>query len=427
MIVFMKRILFLIAIFPALTANAQDYFISFGGTGASNTVDSVKVENLFTGTSLTLKVNEILHLRGTVGIPSSEYDKPVKLKIYPNPMKGNSIIEISPSVAGDAIITVFDMTGRQLSQTQNYLDKSKQELRLSGLKDGFYLINVRGNNYQYSGKLLCTGQSDGTLSIEKVSENNEVNDEKTSETGNKGGQDNVVGFAVSSGDALSYTGYSGKAVGVGIYGTVVTTGIPSQDSTIIFNFIPCSDGVNDYLTVKINTQIWMAENLKTTKYNDGTAITKIAGSEPITEAYTYYNNDISNLNIYGALYNWYAVNTGKLCPTGWHVPNKAEWSILSDFLGGLLIAGGKMKETGYKHWLAPNTGATNKSGFGGLPGGIGTTTFGDKGTWAYFWSSNEYDNSWSYFCELYNTGTVGGIAGATLKERGMSVRCLKDN
>jgi uncharacterized protein (TIGR02145 family) len=311
------------------------------------------------------------------------------------------------------------MTGRQLSQTQNYLDKSRQELRLSGLKEGFYLINVRGNNYQYSGKLLSTGQSDGTLSIEKVSNNTEVIDEKTSEMEKKGG--GVAPF--SHGDWIIYTGYSEKD------GTVVTTGIPTQDSTIVFNFIPCSDGVNDYLTVKIGTQIWMAENLKTTKYNDGTAITKLAGTVLSTEAYTYYDNDISNLNIYGALYNWYAVNTGKLCPTGWHVPNKAEWNTLSDFLGGLLVAGSKMKETGFKHWLAPNTGATNRSGFGGLPGGIGIITFGDKGKWAYFWSSIEYEsnNSWSYYCELYNTGTVGGIAGATLKEYGMSVRCLKDN
>ncbi len=185
----MRRILFLLAIFYSLTANAQNYFITFAGTGASNTVDSVKVENLMKGTSLTLKVNDILHLTGTVGIPTSEHDKPGKLKIYPNPMKDKSIIELSPSLAGDAIITVLDMTGRQLSQTQNYLDQSRQELRISGLKDGLYLINVRGKNYQYSGKLLCAGQSDGTLRIEKVSNNIEALEDKTLKMEMKGVQD----------------------------------------------------------------------------------------------------------------------------------------------------------------------------------------------------------------------------------------------
>jgi hypothetical protein len=169
-----KRILFLIAIFFALEVNAQDYLITFAGTGAANTVDSVKVNNLRSGISLTMKGNGILHLTGTVGIPSFMYDKTVILKIYPNPMKDFSMIEISPPVAGEASITVFDMTGRQLSQIQNHFDESRQEFRLSGLKNGFYLISVRGNNYQYSGKLLCTGRSDGTLRIEKVSNNIEV-------------------------------------------------------------------------------------------------------------------------------------------------------------------------------------------------------------------------------------------------------------
>ena len=119
----MKKILFLITIALQVNANAQNYFISFAGTGAANTVDSVKVENLVSGISITLKGGDILHLTGTVGIHSSEYDNPVKLKIYPNPSEDYSLIDISPSVSGEAIITVFDMTGRQLIQKQNYLDK----------------------------------------------------------------------------------------------------------------------------------------------------------------------------------------------------------------------------------------------------------------------------------------------------------------
>jgi uncharacterized protein (TIGR02145 family) len=184
---------------------------------------------------------------------------------------------------------------------------------------------------------------------------------------------------------------------------------------------------NVYKTVTIGNQVWMAENLKTTKYNDGTNITMAAGNLPTTEAYFYYDNDISNKDIYGALYNWYAVNTAKLCPTGWHVPNNAEWQTLTDYLGGFYVAGGKMKEEGYNHWLAPNTGATNESGFTALPGGWAIHAY--MGESAYFSSSSEYEtnNSWSYYLNLFYNSSAGGIGGATFKEYGYSVRCLKNN
>jgi uncharacterized protein (TIGR02145 family) len=184
---------------------------------------------------------------------------------------------------------------------------------------------------------------------------------------------------------------------------------------------------NVYKTVTIGTQVWMAENLKTTKYNDGTAIPMAVGVLPSTAAYFYYDNDISNKDIYGALYNWYAVNTAKLCPTGWHVPNNAEWQILTDYLGGFYVAGGKMKEEGFSHWLAPNTGATNESGFTALPGGWAIHSY--MGESAYFSSSSEYEtnNSWSYYLNLFYNSSAGGIGGATFKEYGYSVRCLKNN
>jgi uncharacterized protein (TIGR02145 family) len=185
---------------------------------------------------------------------------------------------------------------------------------------------------------------------------------------------------------------------------------------------------NVYGTVVIGTQTWMTNNLKTTKYNDGTVI-PFASEIPNTGSYSYYDKDLTNKDIYGALYNWYSVATGKLCPTGWHVPAVTDWNKLTDFLGGESVAGGKMKESGYNHWLAPNTGATNESGFKALPGGMGITTFYYKETNAYFWSSNEYEtnNSFSYYSQLYYDNSFGGISGATMKEHGFSVRCIEDN
>ena len=187
---------------------------------------------------------------------------------------------------------------------------------------------------------------------------------------------------------------------------------------------------NVYKTVTIGTQVWMAENLKTTKYNDGTTIPNVinntAWGNLKTPAYCWYSNDaISYKNAYGALYNWYTVNTGKLCPTGWHVPSEAEWTTLTTYLGGESVAGGKMKTV--TDWSSPNTGASNSSGFSALPGGYrlskGTfTTNGDYGGW---WSSTEPSTTYAW------ARVLGSIHSDVYrfyndKEYGSSVRCLKD-
>ena len=137
-------------------------------------------------------------------------------------------------------------------------------------------------------------------------------------------------------------------------------------------FIADADG-NTYKIIKIGDQVWTAENLRTTRYNDGTEIPLVtdytAWTNLTTPSYAWTNNDIGNKSVYGALYNWFVVKTCKLCPSGWHVPTDAEWTILENHLGGISVAGGKMKETGTEHWFAPNTDATNESGFTALPGG----------------------------------------------------------
>ena len=155
---------------------------------------------------------------------------------------------------------------------------------------------------------------------------------------------------------------------------------------------------NAYKAIKIGNQVWMYENLKTTKLNDGTAIplvtTSAAWGNLTTPGYCWYNNDeASNKNVYGALYNWYTINTGKLCPAGWHVPTVAEWTTLTTFLGGESVAGGKLKETGIAHWKSPNTGASNETGFTALPGGFRDfdgvfAQIYNSGCW---WSATEYN------------------------------------
>jgi uncharacterized protein (TIGR02145 family) len=188
---------------------------------------------------------------------------------------------------------------------------------------------------------------------------------------------------------------------------------------------------NVYHTVTIGTQVWMVENLKTTKYNDGTSIPMVTDSTAwyklVTPGYCWYDNDASYKNTYGAMYNWYAVNTGKLCPSGWHVPSDAEWVKLTDFLGGDSIAGGKLKEPGTTHWKTPNNCDSNSTGFIGLPGGhrdyLGE--FGYIGEVGYWWSTTAYVTGYAWF-RYMSSNNLALPQVAFYKYDGYSVRCLKN-
>ena len=189
---------------------------------------------------------------------------------------------------------------------------------------------------------------------------------------------------------------------------------------------------NVYNTIRIGTQLWMSENLKVTRYQNGNSIPNITDNSQwgslTTGAYGNYDNDANNANTYGHLYNWYAVtNSSNICPTGWHIPTDSEWTILSDFLGGESIAGGKMKEVGTTHWSSPNTDATNSSGFTGLPGGLRSSNgfYYSIGSTGYWWSSTESSATSAWRRKLY-------AYDATIeknyneKSYGFSVRCVCD-
>jgi uncharacterized protein (TIGR02145 family) len=190
---------------------------------------------------------------------------------------------------------------------------------------------------------------------------------------------------------------------------------------------------NSYATVVIGTQEWMAENLRTATYANGDPIPNVVDnglwSNLFTGAWAHYDNDSQYENPYGKIYNWYAVaDPRSVCPTGWHVPTDAEWTILSDYLGGESIAGGKLKSAGTQYWNVPNTGATDEAGFSGLPGGSRSNSFGvfgylgSHGDW---WSASEAVVEFAWYRELY-TGEVDLFQNGAPKREGMSVRCLRD-
>ena len=191
---------------------------------------------------------------------------------------------------------------------------------------------------------------------------------------------------------------------------------------------------NVYKTVIIGGQTWMAENLRTTKYNDGTAIPNVFEDDQwnslTTGAYCNYDNAAGTVNIatYGLLYNWHAVNTGKLAPKGWHVPTDAEWTELTEYLGGESVAGGKLKETGTTHWNPTNIGATNETGFTALPGGYRWPTFFDIGSRGLWWSATYEGGGDAWYREIYGEGP-GPYSpmwrGDLDVQSGLSVRCVR--
>ena len=184
-----------------------------------------------------------------------------------------------------------------------------------------------------------------------------------------------------------------------------------------------------YETVQIGDQTWISENLKVTHYNNGDTILYSDGNWiNLTDgAYVVYDNDPSNTEIHGNLYNWYAVNDARgLCPVGWHVPSYDEYTVLTDSLGGISVAGGKMKSTGTIEggdglWNEPNEGATNESGFTALPSGYYSVEgFKHLGSTAYFWSK---DQALGQFLDAESERL---IPIPSSKYSYYSIRCLKD-
>ena len=200
-------------------------------------------------------------------------------------------------------------------------------------------------------------------------------------------------------------------------------------SGFTYGGITDNDG-NSYRTVQIGNTLWMAENLKTTRYLDGTAIPNVTDNDGWSNlssgAYCWYNNDSSFKATYGALYNFTAaLSTKSLCPNGWRVPQDFEWSDLTTFLGDEATAGGKMKEAGTSHWLTPNKGATNSTGFSGLPGGERNNkgVFVNMTRVGFWWSYTMYGFEYSYHRQLqYDHSSA--YRDIRFSQNGMSVRCI---
>jgi len=275
-----------------------------------------------------------------------------------------------------------------------------------------------------------------------ASENPTTADSKTSDgTGTGSFTSNITGLSPAT--TYYVRAYAVNSAGTS-YGNQVYFNTTAESNAIVFNpaltysEITDIDG-NVYKTITVTVdkgskaeQTWMAENLKTTKYNDGADIPLVTGTSEwiglTSPAYCWYDNDESaNKDIYGALYNWFAVNTGKLCPDGWHVPTIIEWKTLTGNTGYDNTFSDKMREVGAAHWITPNDAATNETGLTALPGGYrheSLGTYGHQGYDCFWWSSTEASAISSWDIEL---NTQPYMRSYNYQNKyGLSVRCLKD-
>lgn len=190
---------------------------------------------------------------------------------------------------------------------------------------------------------------------------------------------------------------------------------------------------NIYKTIHIGDQTWMAENLRVTRYNDGSIITEEKDNQNWNNlrlgAFCSINHTLlpDSLATYGRLYNWYAVNTGKLAPKGWHIPNYADWNVLLDHFGGKNTTGGKLKEAGFYHWNSPNEAADNLSGFTAIPAGTRNDDgFLNSGNEVNYWCSNDDGTAMNAYYFFITTQSANLNWSKTLKSEGLSIRCVKD-
>jgi uncharacterized protein (TIGR02145 family) len=429
--------IFLLLLISAINLHAQDYQISFTGTGASATVDSVKVENLTQGKSITLGGSEALHLVKTITGINLLLDYENTFRIYPNPMTDNSTIDFVATASGTATIELFETNGKRVGKIQSILTIGAHSFNVSGLCRGIYTVRISSNAYTYTGKLISNGEpgSDVTIGykgkrdIPVIAKSLMItNAEKT--------------MQYTTGDRLKITGKSGN------YSTVCTD-VPTQSKTISFTFVACTDADgNNYSVVQIGSQVWMAENLKTTKYRNGDPIPNVTDntkwSNISTGAYCDYNNTPGNSAIYGKLYNWYAVDDSRnIAPTGWHGPTDAEWTILTDYLiangynwdgtknqnkiAKALASTTNWASSPYEGEIGTYLTKNNSAGFTALPGGYRYSNgfFDSIGNYGLWWSSTEYSTSNAYRRSLYYSDTEIG-RDYDYKKCGYSVRLVRD-
>ena len=396
-----------------------NYTISFTGTGLSTNIDSVVVKNISQNTTVTLSKGEILNLTDEITSIEKNYDSDSQISIYPHFEEGKSTLSFYSKHSGSSQIKVLNSIGICIATLNTNLEIGKNLFELK-LPKGTFTILVIGNGFRFSKKMLqLTGYINQPQIIFITNESSGLNNSQ------KAKKTDITSMSYNIGDLIMYKGVSGD------YSTIVTD-IITGSTSVIFDFVECKDANgNHYPIVKIGSQIWMAENLKTTKYSDFSEIPNVLDHESWgalnSGAWCDYDNLASNGNKFGHLYNWFTVTDNRnIAPKGWRVPTQNDWRTLTQFLGESL-AGRMLKESGTLNWVSPNYAADNTTGFSALPGGIRfpyiDVNFSGIGSQCNLWSTTQSNATSAYFTN-FDTGAWGTTYLSYSKQDGMSVRCV---
>ena len=403
--------------------HAQDYMISFSATGASSNLSTVKIDNLTKGVSVSMNGNDILHLGGTSGFQSLKANNGKQIVAVPNPMNDFCAFEFETVESGLTLIDLYDVSGKMILAANEQLSVGEHLYNLSGLKSGIYLLKITTGQKIYTSKIVSVNNENVSPEIKHISSTLNLENNISLFQKSPTNPVRIVDLPYSVGDNLLVKGTDGIFNSYSVLDPTISTSV-----IIVFISSIDFDGIS-YPITKIGGQWWMAENLRSTKFNDGVIIpTDLPWINNMSPACCTYNNTSNNdtINTYGRLYNWHAVNTGKLCPKGWHVATHADWTLLKDYSGGTL-AGGKLKATGTTNWLSPNQGATNLFGFNALPGGwrSGDGIFNFMGKYGFYWTSTEAGTSNAKMWSMeYNNEYL--MSDPSNRSNGFCVRCILD-
>ncbi len=429
------KLTFIILFFTILQLNAQTYTITFNAHGASNTIDSIQtLYSLWWNNQckrFTVNGTDILYLNVQTGyfdIKNTE-----KITFYPNPFIHQTKMSFYNKNNTKGNIQIFNVLGQLIYEQMEQIPEGRVMLMIEGLRKGTYLIKIKFFNTILTAKLISlnnTGNEDIKIKIENSSF------EQISETQLKVYKNNIY-VDIEDEGWLIFKAFSGK------YSTIETLWLTQSTTNVGFNFIECTDAdSNSYTVAKIGNNTWMTENLRTIKYNDGTPIQYI-GNDTLqwqnntNGAYCFYENDTNNYILFGALYNWLAVDTNSnghrsLCPGGWHVSTNAEWNNLISYLGGQNIYSGvadDLKASCSDFWQVYYH-ANNRTGFSALPGGSRNyngapdiSVLGYQGM-SFWWTANDFNADDAQTksveeSEYVSSPTVNKTCGAY-------IRCIKD-
>jgi uncharacterized protein (TIGR02145 family) len=405
-----------------------DYTITFTGTGASTSVESVDVTNLTTGETITVPAGNTLHLTSNPQGIKTANTNDGSIYVSRN-ASGTSTLNFFAEKSGNVQVNVYSLDGRKITGTSQNLPAGQNTFQLS-LPRGIYAVRVLGVNYSYQTKYVEQGNAaQGQVSIVYSTKGGETAAVSTGKAALRAST-GVTDMLYVDGQRLLYVGHSE------VMATVLVD-VPMMDSEMEFYFVGCTDGSgNHYKVVQVGMQLWMAENLKTTKYNDGTDIPLGPTSWSGFKTPAYGTSPENN-----TFYNWFAASNPKIVPTGgWRVPLPDDWNNLRDYVAMLLNdseisaalaanTGWSYKAGGYTNVPGRDLTANNMTGFSAIPTGYfwGSTTQ-ETTALAIFWTNleEEADPTKAHNARIFNDYFDLFTDWTSSKEEGESVRCVMD-